>query len=468
MNFKYTYQQLSKDFHSNVEIENFPHAEIAIFNKKLANELNFPYKDKSQQQLLDILLGKKSLHTIAQAYAGHQYGHFTMLGDGRACLIGEYENNNQLYDFHLKGSGATTFSRGGDGYATLEAMLREYIISEYMSTLNIPTTRILAIIDTGEYIYRNTKHKSAIAVRIANNHIRIGTIEYASALGDEQLNELIDYTINRNNISYQNIENKAFAILEHIIDKQSLLVAKWLSIGFVHGVMNTDNILISGQTIDYGPCAFLDEYTPKKSFSSIDKPNRYAFTNQGGIMKWNIMRLAIALIDLISDDEKESVNIIQNYLDVFEGKFLNHKYKLFANKLGIYDFKDEDISIIDSLLKLMEKYKLDFTETFYSLTYSQLKLFNNDELKQWLDSWKNRISKNIEKSQQLMKLSNPIYIPRNHLVNEALDNANTDKLFSFKELLKVYENPFLFNDEYSKYMQKPTEDEKVTKTFCGT
>ncbi|MFC4891551.1 YdiU family protein [Pseudofrancisella aestuarii] len=465
---EYSYIELPEEFYSSQTLENFLDAKVIIFNHKLANELGLDVSSLNEKELLGFLLGKSSKNPIAQAYAGHQFGNFTMLGDGRAALIGEYRTkSNKLFDIHLKGSGKTRYSRGGDGKAVLGPMLREYIISEAMSGFDIPTSRSLAIISTGEPIYRDGLKKGAIVVRVASSHIRVGTFQYAATLGDKELESLLDFTLRRYQIDPK--DNKAKALLEYTVEKQAKLITEWERVGLIHGVMNTDNMTISGETIDFGPCAFMDEYHPDTVFSSIDRRGRYAFANQAPIAQWNLARFAESLLPLLADRTEEAIDIAQEIIEKFADLYKNSWLKMMSAKLGLVNFQSQDQEFITKLLELMAKYRLDYTNTFYDLGNDSLDVSNKLDLEQWLNSWQERIKETREESLKLMKKTNPIFIPRNHKVEQALRAAeNKNDLLLFNKLLKVLQKPYDFNQDYNEYMLPPSLDEKVEQTFCGT
>jgi len=330
--FDNTYALLSDTFREFINPTPVHNPEIVIFNHQLAKDLNLDFSNLNDEELSKIFSGNnlpKETKTLAQAYAGHQFGHFTMLGDGRAVLLGEHlVNNDNRFDIQFKGSGRTSFSRGGDGRAALGPMLREYIISEAINSLNIPTTRSLAVVKTGEKVVRENLLQGAILTRVASSHIRVGTFQYIAATKNiENLNILVDYTINRHYPEIKTSSSKALDLLNLVMEKQCQLVINWMRVGFIHGVMNTDNMAISGETIDYGPCAFMDHYDPKTVFSSIDKLGRYAFSNQPPITKWNLARFAECLIPLIHKDVdtaiKLATELIDNFQNIYEDKWLN-------------------------------------------------------------------------------------------------------------------------------------------------
>jgi uncharacterized protein YdiU (UPF0061 family) len=462
LNFKYTYPKLSEEFYSVQPVYKYRNAKLLLLNDNLANDLGLDFSKYSQEKLLSLLLGYSSEKPIAQAYAGHQFGNFTMLGDGRAILTGEYESpNGDLFDFHLKGAGLTKFSRGGDGKAALGPMLREYMVSEAMYNLGIPTSRILAVISTGENIQRNNLEQGAIAVRVASSHIRVGTFQYAAMQGEKYSQELLDYTIGRHKISHD--DNKALSLLDYVIDKQTSLITEWERVGFIHGVMNTDNMTISGETIDYGPCAFMDTYDPETVFSSIDRNGRYAFANQASIAGWNIARLAESLLKLISSNEEEAIELAQKKLQGYSEIYKTKWKKMFLNKLGLDNQTGNYDQIISNLLVDMFKNKLDYTNTFYDLAYGNFESLKVKGLDYWLESLRN-----LDLDYSIMQKSNPVIIPRNHQVEKAIKSAEAGSLGSTYSLLEATKNPYEYSEIKRKYMTEPTDKEKVQFTFCGT
>ncbi|MBK2093437.1 protein adenylyltransferase SelO [Francisella philomiragia] len=462
IDFQYGYTDLSDKFYSAQKVYRYPDAKLLIVNDCLAKDLCLDLEGKSEQELLKIFLGYTSKKPISQAYAGHQFGNFTMLGDGRAILLGEYEKpNGELVDFHLKGAGLTKFSRGGDGKAALAPMLREYIVSEAMHNLGIPTSRILAVISTGENIQRNKLQQGAIALRVASSHIRVGTFQYAAMLGESYNQELLDYTIVRHNIPYT--DNKALSLLDYVIDKQTTLITQWERVGFIHGVMNTDNMTISGETIDYGPCAFMDIYDPDTVFSSIDRDGRYAFANQASIAGWNIARLAESLLKLISQDEDEAIKLAQDKLQSYSEIYKQKWRQMFLSKIGFGINSEYDDELISGLLIDMFKHKLDYTNTFYNLSYNNFDHLRNKGLKDWLDKYVN-----YDINFESMMKSNPVIIPRNHQVEKALEFAGNGNFSILQSLVTALETPYELNALTKKYMAEPLEQEKVRFTFCGT
>ncbi|QIV95989.1 uncharacterized protein YdiU (UPF0061 family) [Allofrancisella inopinata] len=461
---EYSYLSLPAEFYSKQSVYKYPKAKLLAFNNVLAKELDLKLEQLDEPELLDFLLGHQSENPIAQAYAGHQFGHFTMLGDGRAILTGEYKKSDgTVVDIHLKGAGLTKFSRGGDGKAILGPMLREYIVSEAMHNLNIPTSRILAVITTGENVQRQSVEQGAIAIRVASSHIRVGTFQYAAMLGKNYSQSLLDYTIKRHNIPYG--ENKALGLLNYVMDKQTSLITQWERVGFIHGVMNTDNMTISGETIDYGPCAFMDKYDPETVFSSIDRNGRYAFANQAPIGGWNIARLAESLLSLISEDEKEAISLAEEALTKYSEIYKTKWQKMFLSKLGLASYQNEDESLISELLIEMYKNNLDYTNTFYNLSYQHFEALRKQGLANWLDKW---VSKAPKVDTFDMRQVNPFVIPRNHQVEKAIKSAESGDLGDFYNLNKALKHPYKFDKKYQSYMLEPTEDQIVKATYCGT
>ena len=476
--FDNTYSKLSKTFIEDIKPTPVHDPELVILNEQLAKELNLDFS-KTKEKDLSLLFSGNSLPngstTIAQAYAGHQFGHFTMLGDGRAVLIGEHiSNKNNRFDIQFKGSGRTSFSRGGDGRAALGPMLREYIISEAINSLNIPTTRSLAVVKTGEKVVRENLLDGAILTRVASSHLRVGTFQYIAARQNiEDLNTLVDYTIERHYPQIKSSKTKALDLLNLVMEKQCQLVVDWMRVGFIHGVMNTDNMTISGETIDYGPCAFMDQYHPKTVFSSIDKFGRYAYSNQPPIAKWNLARFAECLIPLIDKNEETAIKIatdvIDNFQNIYEKKWLN----MMRDKLGLFGEDKNDRQLIDDLLNWMEKYKIDYTNTFCHLMEIKIdeNTYKDEGFITWFDEWKKRSKLNNsskEKQIELMKKNNPIVIPRNHKVEEALTEANNGNLEKMKKLNDILKNPYSNQEDIAEYqVPAPISNEKY-QTFCGT
>ncbi len=475
--FDNSYSKLSKTFKEDIKPTPVHEPELVILNEELAKNLNLNFSGIDKKKLAEIFSGNSlpdGTNSIAQAYAGHQFGHFTMLGDGRAVLLGEHlVNKNQRFDIQFKGSGRTSFSRGGDGRAALGPMLREYIISEAINALNIPTTRSLAVVKTGEKVVRENLLNGAILTRVASSHIRVGTFQYIAATQNlEDLNTLINYTIDRHYPEIQSSKNKALDLLGLVMERQCQLVINWMRVGFIHGVMNTDNMAISGETIDYGPCAFMDQYDPKTVFSSIDKFGRYAFSNQPPITKWNLARFAECLIPLIDKNEDSAIKIatdlIDNFQNIYEEKWLN----MMRDKLGLFGEDKNDIILINKLLDWMKNNNADYTNTFCHLMGVKIddEVYINDDFKSWTNEWEKRLKLNnsSEKHLELMKKTNPVVIPRNQKVEEALAYADKGNLETMNKLLKVLSNPYSDQENINEFQKPATIGNEKYQTFCGT
>ena len=477
-NFKNTYFNLPKSFKEDINPVPVKNPDLVMFNESLASELNLNYSTIDKKELSKIFSGNvlpNGSNSIAQAYAGHQFGHFTMLGDGRAVLIGEHTTQtNKKYDIQFKGSGKTAFSRNGDGRAALGPMLREYIISEAMNGLNIPTTRSLAVIKTGEDIQRETALQGAILTRVASSHIRVGTFQYIAARQKEdELKILLDYTINRHYPEIKDSKNQALNLLNLLIERQCDLVVNWMRVGFIHGVMNTDNMTISGETIDYGPCAFMDTYDPKTVFSSIDQMGRYAYCNQPIITKWNLARFAECLVPLIDKNQDKAVKIATETINSFEKKYEEKWMKMMRDKLGLFGSDHKDKFLILDLLTWMHEKKVDYTNTFCNLMDLAPKkdnLFDDNGFVNWKKRWVDRLSKNNSSSKkylEIMKKNNPLVIPRNHKVEEALEAAEKNDLKPITQLLEILKDPYTQKEDTPNYQTPSRSDEKY-QTFCGT
>ncbi len=477
-NFDNTYSRLSDIFKENIKPIAVKKPELVILNKDLAKDLNLDFTRTHEDELSSLFTGNKlpeGSNSIAQAYAGHQFGHFTMLGDGRAILIGEHlTQNNRRYDIQFKGSGRTSFSRNGDGRAALGPMLREYIISEAMHNLKIPTTRSLAVAKTGEKIMRDTLLHGAVLTRVAQSHIRVGTFQYlAASKKNDELKTLLDYVIKRHYPDIENSKNKPLDLLETLINKQIDLVVNWMRVGFIHGVMNTDNMAISGETIDYGPCAFMDTYDPKTVFSSIDQMGRYAYCNQPVITRWNLSRFAECLIPLININQDKAINQATEIINTFEKKYEEKWLNMMRGKLGLFNENDKDKSLILDLLTWMHQKKLDYTNTFCHLMNDEIKKdikFEDENFQNWKIRWKERLRENSDNYQnykKLMKTFNPIVIPRNHKVEEVLSEANQNNFEPLERLLEILKKPYHNQSDILDY-QIPSSSNEKYQTFCGT
>ena len=477
-NFDNTYFNLSEPFREKINPSPVKKPEIILLNNDLAKLLSLDFSKISNSELSNIFSGNllpAGSNSIAQAYAGHQFGHFTMLGDGRAILLGEHvSQSNKKYDIQFKGSGKTAFSRNGDGRAALGPMLREYIISEAMNALKIPTTRSLAVVKTGELIQREKALQGAILTRVASSHIRVGTFQYIAARQkDDELKTLLDYTIDRHYPEIKNSNNQALDLLNRLIEKQCDLVVDWMRVGFIHGVMNTDNMTVSGETIDYGPCAFMDTYDPKTVFSSIDQNGRYAYCNQPGITKWNLARFAECLIPFFERDQKKAIQIATETIKDYEKKYEEKWMNMMRNKLGISGLDNKDKPLILDLLTWMHEKKADYTNTFCHLMNfdpKKEKIFEDSKFIVWKKRWKERLLKNDNnqiKSIELMKNNNPLVIPRNHKIEEALEAAELNDMEPINKILEILKNPYDKQSEIIDY-QYPSKSIEKYQTFCGT
>ena len=477
-NFDNSYFRLPDIFKENIRPFSVKKPNLILLNKNLAEELNLNLSQIENKELSLIFSGNslpEGSNSIAQAYAGHQFGHFTMLGDGRATLIGEHiTKNNKRFDIQFKGSGKTSFSRNGDGRAVLGPMLREYVISEAIFKLGIPTTRSLAVVETGEEVIRDKCLPGAILTRVAESHIRVGTFQYIAARQKkDELQILVNYVIKRHFPELDNKKNKELELLKNVLDRQLDLVVNWMRVGFIHGVMNTDNMSICGETIDYGPCAFMDAYDPKTVFSSIDTLGRYAYCNQPMITKWNLARFAECLIPLIDNDQKKAVQIATEIINTFEKKYEEKWVLMMKNKLGLIGYNNEDKNLILDLLTWMHQKKLDYTNTFLYLMNLDIEKninFNDYEFKNWKKRWEKRLSNNNHKDEkytEIMKRNNPVVIPRNHIVENALNFANQGDLEPTVKLIDILSKPYITHEDIKDYQQPSRSSEKY-QTFCGT
>jgi serine/tyrosine/threonine adenylyltransferase len=484
--FDNTYSKLPGMFYEKIQPEKVPSPELIKFNNSLGDSLMINLKNRNNVEKANIFSGNSILDgsdPIAQVYAGHQFGHFvTRLGDGRAVLLGEVINQNgNRNDIALKGSGRTMFSRGGDGKAPLGAVIREYILSEALYFLGIPTTRSLAIIKTGEDLYRDNILPGGILCRVAASHIRIGTFEYFAYNNDkESIKLLADYVIERHYKQIKDSKHKYLQLFELVIDRQASLIAKWMSVGFIHGVMNTDNTLICGETIDYGPCAFIDKYEEDIVFSSIDFEKRYSFENQKQIMKWNLSKLGECLVYLIGETEKEGSDIINKSLELYEKKFEEYWLNLMMQKMGFFNHSVEDTSLLYDLIDIMRENKVDYTLCFRYLcdavendVTNFLNIFKEKlEIELWLSKWKSVLDKKKISSKKIaikMRQLNPAFIPRNHQVEEAIQLAvEKNDLSLMNKLLQILKYPYSSQPENVTYMEPPQPNQKVYQTFCGT
>jgi uncharacterized protein YdiU (UPF0061 family) len=483
--FQHTYAALPANFFARVAPTPVASPRLIKLNRPLARHLGLDPDLLDSPEGAEILSGKRlpdGAEPIAMAYAGHQFGHFVpQLGDGRAILLGEVIDKDGIRrDIQLKGSGPTPFSRRGDGRAALGPVLREYIVSEAMFALGIPTTRSLAAVMSGESVMRETVLPGAVLTRVASSHIRVGTFQYFAARGDtEAVLRLADHVIARHYPELARGEKRYHALLAAVVARQAELVARWLLVGFIHGVMNTDNTSISGETIDYGPCAFMDHYDPAQVFSSIDEMGRYAYANQPRIALWNLTRLAECLLPLFSDDQEKAIAEAQDILGGFPEKFGAAYQAGLRQKIGLFTERDGDEALVQDLLDTMANGKADFTLTFRRLgdaacdSASDARLFaEGAPFDEWAARWRARLAQEPQSAaerQAAMGAVNPAFIPRNHRVEAVIAAAVTNDDFGlFEELLTVLAKPYQDQPEFADYANPPQEHERVCQTFCGT
>ncbi|MDX2469855.1 MAG: YdiU family protein [SAR324 cluster bacterium] len=482
--FSNSYDKLPSAFFAQVAAAPFPEATLLAFNHDLAEELGLDLSNSNSAELAKLFTGQQiptSSNPIATVYAGHQFGSFSpQLGDGRALLLGEILTpKGERFDIQLKGSGDTPYSRNGDGRSSLGPVIREYIVSEAMHHLGVPTTRALAACMSGEKVFREKPLPGGVFTRVASSHIRIGTFEYFANQGDlNSLKTLLDYSINRHYPEIAKSESPVLAFIEEVAKAQANMVAHWLSFGFIHGVMNTDNMSISGETLDFGPCAFVDNFSHSKVFSSIDRYGRYAYSNQIPVAKWNLYRLANCLLPLVDEREQIAVSKVQDslasYLNVYEDQWLEKM----AKKLGLFEVRGGDDELVRQFLTYLEEEDLDFTLSFRELSLGIDQLNESSEIltqsasfADFLQNWQARLqdqSQSRDDSKKLMDSVNPIFIPRNHRVEEAIQLANTGILTPFTNLNKLLKNPFTEQSEFKHFAKPPMPSERIQATFCGT
>ena len=486
MLFDNSYQNLPQDFFERINPVPVKDPQLIIFNNDLGRSLGIDQKI-NKKELANIFSGNEILKgssPIALAYAGHQFGNFVnQLGDGRAVLLGEVSTPNQeRFDMQLKGSGQTRFSRQGDGRSPLGPVIREYVVSEAMNALGIPSTRSLAAVTTGEKVFREVILPGGILTRIAKSHIRVGTFEYfATQKNTKNLKTLADYTIKRHFLSLKDVANPYLSLLEIVSERQIELISKWMGVGFIHGVMNTDNTSIVGETIDYGPCAFMDEYNPSTVFSSIDAHGRYAFGNQPLIAQWNMACFANSLLGLIDKDTEKATSKAQKVINNFPNKMSEAVMSVMCKKIGLDSTKTNSQEALTKLLRIMLDNKSDYTLTFRYLSeiikgkrdssFKQQFLEHN-QISNWLKEWKELIKdQDLAKKEIVLSMesSNPVFIPRNHLVERAIEAAVENNDFSeMKTLLTILSKPYEEQSKYGEYMKPPKPQEVVLQTFCGT
>jgi serine/tyrosine/threonine adenylyltransferase len=478
-NLDHSYAQLPALFRSAVAPTPVSSPRLVVLNRPLAVSLGLDPDALADEEGTAILAGNRlppGAAPLAQAYAGHQFGHFTTLGDGRAILLGEQITpRGERFDIQLKGPGPTPYSRRGDGRAALGPMLREYIVSEAMHALGIPTTRSLAVVATGEEVFRETALPGAVLTRVAASHLRVGTFEWAAAQeGVEALRALVDYTVRRHYPQLAPAENPARALLEAVIERQAGLIAHWMLVGFIHGVMNTDNMAISGETIDYGPCAFMDAYDPATVFSSIDSRGRYAYGNQPGIAQWNLTRFAETLLPLLDPNEERAIAIATESLGRFAQQYRQHSLAGMRRKLGLFTEEPEDAALVEELLVWMQHSKADFTNTFAGLAPSLPSndpRRSNEQFTRWHERWVDRLGRQPQaaaESEQLRQANNPAFIPRNHLVESALAAATQGDLGPLERLLEMLAKPYDHTRDAAEYREPAPNCGAGYRTFCGT
>ena len=451
--------------------------ELVVFNAGLAESIGLDpgVGDDTLARWFSGAGAPPGAEPISQAYAGHQFGGFSILGDGRASLLGEViAPDGRRLDIQLKGSGRTPFSRRGDGKAALGPMLREFLVSEAMQALGVATTRSLAVVATGEGVAREEILPGAVLTRVASSHLRVGTFQYAQARRDRAaLVTLVDYALARHAPARAGAERPALALFDHVMDKQIDLVAEWMRVGFIHGVMNTDNMAISGETIDYGPCAFLDAYHPLTVFSSIDEQGRYAFANQPAIAAWNLARFAEALLPLFAEEAKEALALAQARIDSFEERFRARWVAMMRGKMGLLDEREDDDALADDLLGWMADEGADYTNTFRALAEDETEgaPFEGEAARAWLARWRARRERQgrAGEAAALMRAANPFVVPRNHLVEQALNAASeSGDLAPFDALMQVLARPYDRREGLERYRAPPKPEERVRATFCGT
>ncbi len=479
-NFHNSYTKLPEELFTRMVPAKVPSPHVVLFNEKLAKELHLPHSVKNQQELAGIWSGNiipPGTDPIAQAYSGHQFGYYTVLGDGRAIVLGEHiDPEGNRFDIQFKGSGRTPYSRRGDGKATLISMLREYLISEAMHALGIPGSRSLAVVETGEKVERETTHRGAVLTRVASSHIRVGTFEYAREyLSPAAFTRFTEYVIERHCTDAKNTGIPALRLLKTVMERQASLVSQWMRVGFIHGVMNTDNTGIAGETFDYGPCAFMNAYDPDTVFSSIDHYGRYAFGNQPAVMHWNLGVLAGALLPLIHSDEQTAVGLVKETLDRFPGLFEEKWTEMMRAKLGLEQQEPGDKQLAEQLLHWMHRNRSDYTNTFLLLRQSVLNgttVSNDTEFLEWEKRWTERRSKeglSPELTAARMRSANPAVIPRNHLVEQVLKAAAFENnLLPLNELLNALSHPYQDDQGIEGFQEPPAGFDAHYKTYCGT
>jgi len=469
MKLTHDYLQLPGLFYSELQPVPVQNPKMLVYNDALAEELGLSDDKDAQLLYFSGNAVPKEARPLAQAYSGHQFGYYTRLGDGRAVLIGEIEKDGALYDLQLKGAGRTPYSRGGDGRAAVAPMLREYLLSEAMHALGIPTTRSLAVVKTGETVLRQIPQEGAVLTRVAKSHLRVGTFQYAQEKGgNEAVRTLADYAIRRHKIPAG--DNPLLSLFQYVADKQAELIAAWMRIGFIHGVMNTDNVSIAGETIDYGPCAFMDTYDENTVFSTIDRQGRYAYKNQPRIGQWNLARFAEALLGT-QDEAEAQLPAYEKILTQYEKRYKEAYYTGMAAKIGIADPDASDRKRVDDLLAAMKKSGADYTNTFVALTRGET--CTATQLSEWTEDWKKRLTAIGETKEAVfarMRANNPVVIPRNYAVELALAAAEKGDMAPFHKLLAQLTDPFCYDQPTDPLytMPMPAQERQRYQTYCGT
>lgn len=488
--FEHEYQSLPEELYQSVSPTPVEHPELIIYDRELAQELDLPEELSNTKEGIDILSGcacSKDSLPIALAYAGHQFGHFVpQLGDGRAILLGERRaRNGKLYDVHLKGSGQTPYSRNGDGRSPLGPVIREYLVSNAMHALGVPSTRALAALRSGEQVRREQRLAGGIMIRIASSHIRIGTFEYLACRHRwDTLEALIQFAAARHHPETLETDNVPLAFLEAVINAQASLIAQWMQLGFVHGVMNTDNMTVSGETIDYGPCAFIDAFKPDAVFSSIDTRGRYAYSHQPLIARWNLTRLAECILPLVDTDKEQALEKVQAVVDAFPQRFDSYWLQGMSDKCGV--LADEaSIEMMEALLDLMHRHEIDFTRGMRSLSEAVRTRSTPEELLQncsdqealhaWYPRWDALVEARLERTGETrmklaeqMDMKNPLYIPRNHIVEDVIEAAYAEDYAPLKKFSAILKQPYQQQASAEQYTQPAPEGQNGYKTFCGT
>jgi len=480
--FENSYVALPEHFYSLIHPEKAPAPELIRVNEGLAEELGLDIEWLSSADGVAMFAGSQmpeSAQPISMAYAGHQFGNFVpQLGDGRAHLIGELiDKDGCRFDLHLKGSGRTPFSRRGDGKAALGPVLREYIVSEWFAAMGIPSTRTLAAVVTGEDVVRETTLPGAVLARVAESHVRVGTFQFFASRNDlEGVTTLADYVIDRHFPELKERANPYLSLFEAVSMRQAKLIAQWMGVGFIHGVMNTDNMQVVGETIDFGPCAFMDRFHPDKVFSSIDRQGRYAWSRQSTIAQWNLARLAETLLPLFEPDQAKAIALAERVLEQFSEAFQKCFEVIFSAKLGLSEDESNEVFIKETLATMAAN-SVDFTLFFRRLTLVAgggeaeplLELFSSREAATtWLEAWKKQNGNVTVDAVQRMQHSNPIYIPRNHRIEQVIEKANLGYFTPFHELVDLLSRPYEEQPGFDRYERAPKLHEEVRETFCGT